>query len=176
MLNTIFLFLIDIRNTIGSFFAVYLPYLKAISFLVSLGLLVLIIWLMSKTKFIAAKVDRWVSDLSTERLYKRRTIKGWQSIQAKLKTGLDAELKLALIDADKLLDETIKMIGYRGETMADRLKQLTPAQLSNIQDIWNVHKFRNRIVHETEFTITKHEAEKNIVVYEKAFKELGLLD
>ena len=40
----------------------------------------------------------------------------------------------------------LKLAGYQGQTMADRLKQLTPAQLTNIQDVWEAlppRKFPN---------------------------------
>jgi len=168
--------LFDIRNFLTEFFSVYLIYFKLISFLISTLLFALMIYLIIKTNFITFKIDKFIGDISTDRLYKRRSIKGWQQIKRRLEKGNEAELKLALIEADKILDEVIKMIGYRGDTMADRLKQITPAELSSIGDIWNVHKLRNRIVHETDFVVTKYDIEKAISVYEKTFKEMGLLD
>ena len=169
-------FLFDIRNFFIDFFSVYLIYFKLASFLISGILLILIVYLIIKTNFITFGIDKFIGDVSMERLYKRRSIKGWQQIRGRLEKGNEAELKLALIEADKILDEVIKMIGYRGDTMADRLKQITPAELSSIGDIWNVHKLRNRVVHETDFMVTKHDIEKAISIYEKTFKEMGLLD
>ena len=60
--------------------------------------------------------------------------------------------------------------------MADRLKQISPAQLSNINDIWDVHKLRNRLVHDVDFKVAHYEIERAINVYKKSFKEMGLLD
>ena len=60
--------------------------------------------------------------------------------------------------------------------MSDRLKQLTPAQLSNLDGIWQAHKIRNRIVHEPEYFINAAEAQAAISVYAAAFREFGLIE
>ena len=169
--------LLELRNLFNGFiFEEYLPYFKLVSFLASSILFVIILYLIIKTNLIGYKIDSWVGTISIDKLHRRRTIRGWQEIQRRMKTGDEAQIKLAIIDADKILDETIKMIGYRGDTMADRLKQLSPAQLSNINSIWEVHKVRNRIVHDMDFSLTEHEAKIAISIYKQAFSELGLID
>ena len=60
--------------------------------------------------------------------------------------------------------------------MSDRLKQIVPAQLSNISEIWQAHKIRNRIVHEPDFKLARGEAWMCIEIYKKAFQEFGLID
>ncbi|OGM91421.1 hypothetical protein A2999_02995 [Candidatus Wolfebacteria bacterium RIFCSPLOWO2_01_FULL_38_11] len=60
--------------------------------------------------------------------------------------------------------------------MAERLKKINFKQLSNIEEIWQAHKIRNRIVHEPDFHIARGEAWMIIEMYKKAFKELGLID
>ena len=60
--------------------------------------------------------------------------------------------------------------------MADRLKKLTPAQLSNIENVWQVHKIRNRIVHEPDYHLAHADAAYAIDIYRVALKELGLID
>jgi len=114
--------------------------------------------------------------LGKTNLSKRRSVKAWKQIKKRFDIGDDSNLKLAIIEADKILDELLKISGYQGETMADRLKQLTTAQLSNINEIWGVHKLRNSIVHEPNFQISRGEAWNAIEIYKKAFKEFGLID
>ncbi|OGY64935.1 MAG: hypothetical protein A3A04_01975 [Candidatus Harrisonbacteria bacterium RIFCSPLOWO2_01_FULL_40_28] len=174
--ETIFSTLFDIRGFFGSIWEEYGLYVQFFSLLISLVLFGCALYLVTKTNFITSRVDRWVGTLSTEKLHKRRSLRAWVQIQRRLKSGNEADSKLALIEADKVLDEVIKMIGYRGDTMADRLKQISPAQLSNINDIWDVHKLRNRLVHDVDFKVAHYEIERAINVYKKSFKEMGLLD
>ena len=101
--------------------------------------------------------------------------KKWQLILNRMQRRDEANLKLAVIEADKLFDTILMHMGYKGKDMGERLEQMTVAQLSCIDDVWLAHKVRNRIVHEPEHHITMSEAESAIVAYEKAFKELQVL-
>ncbi len=101
--------------------------------------------------------------------------KKWITIQSRLAKGDEANIKLAVIEADRMLDKLLYFIGYRDKDMADKLRQLTSAQISNLEDIWLAHKVRNRIVHEHEYHLTRSEAESAIAAFEKAFKELEVL-
>jgi hypothetical protein len=56
---------------------------------------------------------------------------------------------LAIIDADKLVDNVLKKANVRGESMGERLRaveKLVPRNVYN--DMWEAHKIRNRLVHE----------------------------
>ena len=82
-----------------------------------------------------------------------------------------AEWRLAIIEADTMLDELTKEMGLEGETMADRLKN---AQWRNINDAWEAHKVRNRIAHEGfSFPLNQRETKRIIGLYENVFREFG---
>ncbi len=167
---------LTIRDFIFHFLRENLSLFEAISVAIS-GLLVAgIIYILAKSQIIGLMVEKYIDILGTVKFSKRRIIKGWKQIARRLKKEDEAQYKLAIIEADKLLDGVLKLSGYQGETMADRLKQLTPAQISNLEDVWQVHKIRNRIVHEPDFSLKQTEALYAIEVYEKALKEFGLLD
>lgn len=101
--------------------------------------------------------------------------KRWLNIQGRMARGDEANTKLAIIEADKMLNRLLYFMGYRDKDMGDKLKQMTSAQLSNLEDIWLAHKVRNRIVHEPDHHLTRSEAESAIEAYEKAFKEFEVL-
>lgn len=83
--------------------------------------------------------------------------------------------KLAIIEADIILDDTLKRQGYAGPTLGDRLKSISPNTLSSIDDAWQAHKVRNQIAHGgADFVLTQKIARESIVKYERVFKELGL--
>ena len=163
-------------NDIMNFISGILSPLKYVAFLVSFILFWFIVYYIARLNLIGAKVESFFDIIGKEELSRRRAVKAWKQIQKRLKIGGEAQLKMAIIEADKILDEILKKSGYQGENMSDRLKQITPAQISNIEEIWQAHKIRNRIVHEPDFSILSNEAENIIEIYEKTFKESGLID
>lgn len=83
--------------------------------------------------------------------------------------------KLAIIEADIVLDDILKQRGYVGNTLGERLRAITPSQLSSIDDAWEAHKVRNRIAHDgADFVLTKRAAEQTIAQYRRVFSELGI--
>jgi len=98
---------------------------------------------------------------------------------AELKIHLESEnpndWKLAIIEADIILDETLKQRGYAGPTLGDRLKSISPSSLHSIDDAWQAHKVRNQIAHSgADFILTQKIARETIVQYERVFNELGV--
>ena len=84
--------------------------------------------------------------------------------------------KLAIIEADIILDGLMKERGYEGATLGDRLRSISPNQLRSLQDAWEAHKTRNMIAHEgPDFVLTKRMAEETIVRYKRVFAEFGVL-
>lgn len=141
--------------------------------LLAIGIVVLLI----KMNFFAAKVRSARSFLFLVSVAEKEKIsREWGRVKARLRRGGDAELRLAVIEADQLLDAMLKRMGFGGDTMAERLEKVRPWQLANLPDVWVAHKMRNRLVHEPQSRITPYEAETALQIYEKAFKSLGLLD
>ena len=163
-------------NDILNFISGILSPFRYIAFFISFVLFWLIVYYIARLNLIGERVESFFDVIGKEELSRRRAVKAWKQIQKRLKIGGEAQLKLAIIEADKILDEILKKSGYQGENMSDRLKQITPAQISNIEEIWQAHKIRNRIVHEPDFSILSNEAENIIEIYEKTFKESGLID
>lgn len=83
--------------------------------------------------------------------------------------------KLAIIEADIILDEALKGRGYAGNSLGERLKSISTTQLSTLNEAWEAHKIRNRIAHEgADFVLTKRIAEETIDRYRRVFNELGV--
>ena len=83
--------------------------------------------------------------------------------------------KLAIIEADIILDQTLKDRGYPGNSLGERLRGITPSQLSSIDEAWDAHRVRNKIAHEgADFVITKRIAEETIARYMRVFREFGV--
>jgi len=91
----------------------------------------------------------------------------------KIISNSPSDWKLAIIEADKILDKTLEAKGFQGASLGDKLKQMVPADLpETYEEVWEAHKIRNRIVHEPEYEIGQNETRKIVGVYERALKKL----
>ena len=102
----------------------------------------------------------------------KRLDKIWAKIGKRLETGSEAEYKLAIIEADALLNEVLERTGLKGETLGERLKQLTVKSLPNIENAWEAHKTRNNIVHDPDYRFNLDQARKTLAIYEKSLQNL----
>ena len=81
---------------------------------------------------------------------------------------------LAVIDADKLLDEALKKRSYKGKTVGERLVS-AQRDLSDNDSVWYAHKLRNRLVHEPTVRLRKTEAKNALAGFRQGLKDLGAL-
>jgi hypothetical protein len=175
-MNNLIVYLLNFRNSFFDFFAPYLGFIKIFSATISALLFLGIIYCIIKLNFINTKIENYMDVFKTGNLPRRRAARAWLQIKKKLQMGDEENFKLAVTEADKLLDELLKIGGYEGKNIEDRLKKINAAQLSNINDIWSAHKIRQRIEAEPEFHITRQETELIINIYKKSFQEMGLID
>ncbi len=82
--------------------------------------------------------------------------------------------QLAVIEADKLLDEALKRRRYGGKTMGERMVSAQKA-FSNNNAAWAAHKLRNRLVHEHNVKLRHNEVEAALKNFRQALKDLGAL-
>lgn len=88
-----------------------------------------------------------------------------------------SDWKLAIIEADVILDEIMARMRPKGESLADRLKQMNRETFKNLDAAWEAHLVRNRIAHDgSAFTISRPEARRIVGLYERVFQELGYLN
>lgn len=99
----------------------------------------------------------------------------WQEIRNHVESFKEAEWKLAVIEADKLVDDVLKVAGYPGETMGERLTMIKPDQLINVQHLWDAHKLRNLLVHDANYQLTHKQAIWAIDAFQSVLHELGAL-
>lgn len=99
----------------------------------------------------------------------------WAEVLQKIASPHPADWNLAVIQADAILDGVLKTMGLTGETMGDRLQQLNPAQLRSLNDVWEAHKIRNRIVHDPQVALDYQLARRAVMHIETALRELQYL-
>jgi hypothetical protein len=96
----------------------------------------------------------------------------WSDLLAKVKTN--DGMSLAVIDADKLLDDALKKRHFKGKTMGERLVS-AQRTLSDNDAVWFAHKLRNRLVHEDNVRLKKRDVQKSLAGFKQALRDLGAL-
>ena len=96
----------------------------------------------------------------------------WQEITRHLESTREAEWKFSIIEADKLVDDILKQAGFLGDTMGERLVNIDKSQLLSLGGLWEAHKIRNKLVHDTNYFLRYAEARQAIKLYEEALREL----
>ena len=95
-------------------------------------------------------------------------------LQSHTESSNPNDWKLAIIEADILLDDLLKQRGYAGISLGDRLKSISPSVLHSLDDAWQAHKVRNQIAHAgADFVLTQKIARETIMMYKRVFAELG---
>ncbi|MEK7539311.1 MAG: hypothetical protein AAB595_01580 [Patescibacteria group bacterium] len=87
-----------------------------------------------------------------------------------------SDWKLAVIEADAMLEDLMNQLGFKGETFGDKLKSTTQDKFHDLSSAWEAHTVRNRIAHEgVSFELTQHEAKRVIALYEHIFRVFGFI-
>ena len=98
--------------------------------------------------------------------------KNWQRVIDHIDSPNESDWKLAIIEADILLNEMLESMGYHGDTISEKLKQIEKSDFNTIDKAWEAHKVRNQIAHAgASFTLTKKEAVRVIGLYKDVFEE-----
>ncbi|HYC34627.1 MAG TPA: hypothetical protein VEC13_02750 [Candidatus Paceibacterota bacterium] len=98
--------------------------------------------------------------------------KRWENILARMASPNEADWRLAIIECDILLNEMLIKMGYRGESIADKLKLVEKSDFHTIEEAWEAHKTRNKIAHSgSEYHLSRSEAERTFNLYRRVFEE-----
>lgn len=100
----------------------------------------------------------------------------WQKIVEHAGSANANDWRLAILEADILLDDMLKQNGALGDTIGERLKSMTVNQMPSLQKAWEAHLVRNQIAHEgTDFNLSQHEARRIISLYEQVLREGAMI-
>jgi hypothetical protein len=98
---------------------------------------------------------------------RKKAERKWKKIKSRLTTDQESQFKLAIIEADQMIDKLIAGMGYGGENLGRRLENVPPGQLEDIASIKEAHEVRNRIILEEDFEIDRDLAEKTLALFEE---------
>jgi len=96
----------------------------------------------------------------------------WQGVLSHINSTNESDWKLAVMEADKIVDKILILRGYKGESMAERMISIDKKDLGSLELLWEAHKVRNRITHQPGFRLDYNQAKKLVSYYEEALKDL----
>ena len=156
-----------------------LSVLKIVSIVVSLVCVFILIYILKKKGELAKPKTESIPENSHEIVQPNPAIaaydKHWLEIKNKAYSYNESDWKVAVIEADRFIDDVLKNAGFPGETMGERLMLIKPDQLLSLQYLWDAHKLRNLLVHDSSFRLTHNQAVAAVESFEQALRELGAI-
>ncbi len=112
-------------------------------------------------------------DKETERNLNPR----WKYILTLIESPNESDWRVAIIEADTLLEESFKERGLVGNTMSELLEEAKANGYPSIQNAWDAHLIRNKIAHDgLEFPLSQVEGRRVIKLYQNVFEELKVIN
>ncbi|MEK7567734.1 MAG: hypothetical protein AAB513_02325 [Patescibacteria group bacterium] len=97
----------------------------------------------------------------------------WQQVQAHATSESANEWRLAILEADIMLDKLVyDQFDDLGDTLGERLKKVDRSDFQTIDKAWEAHRIRNSIAHEgSNFELSEREMRHVLKLYEDVFNE-----
>lgn len=100
----------------------------------------------------------------------------WEKILGYANSDNPSDWRMAVIEADAMLEEVLRVAGYEGESVGDMLKTADKNEFLTVDDAWEAHKVRNSIAHSGEgFQLNERETKRVIALFEKVFTEFEII-
>ncbi|MBI4991770.1 MAG: hypothetical protein HZB99_00950 [Candidatus Harrisonbacteria bacterium] len=174
-MNTTLKNLYTLREYLVSWLVPNLWWIKIISVIFSAIFLWGIIYIVAKTNYLEIKKEQFLDIWGSKSVSRRRTLRAWKQILKRLQSKESNQWKLAILEADYILNEILKMSGYLGNKLEEKLELITPAQLASVDQVRNAHEVRDKISKDPTYELSAEEAAAVIEIYKQAFKELNLI-
>ncbi len=101
--------------------------------------------------------------------------KRWQRVLEHISSDHPNDWRIAILEADTILDDLLEKRGYIDDTVSGKLKQIEKGDILTLDNAWEAHKKRNKIAHDPSFEMDKREAERIIDLYRSVFEELNFI-
>ncbi len=127
-----------------------------------------VVWL------IVAKVRNFIFSLRFERSDREAMRRRWAEIEQMSHGSGEMSRKMAVLEADKLLDQALKALAMAGNTLGERLR-FAQYKYPDLRDVWWAHRVRNQLVHEASYHLDAGLAAKAVRAYRRALRRIGAI-
>jgi hypothetical protein len=100
----------------------------------------------------------------------------WDRLVDLVSSENESDWRLAILEADTILDDMVDVMGYKGEGLGEKLKQIERSDFNTLDKAWDAHKVRNQIAHAgSDHVLTKREVRRVIDLYKQVFDEFEFI-
>ncbi|MFW6283213.1 MAG: hypothetical protein ACOC1P_04145 [Minisyncoccales bacterium] len=155
-------------------FPTWLLVIKYLFILVTIFFLGIIIIVPLVTGWLKLRYLNTVLEFVTFRSFGAvRAEKRWNKITSRVEEGgAESDYKLAIMEAETMINDILEEMGYSGDSLEERLDQLSLGALSSKKDILEAHKVRNSIARDPDYEINLERTQEVLNLYKKTLKEL----
>lgn len=121
---------------------------------------------------VVEEIKEDIESLKPQPVVKNKT---WEKIVDLMSSDNPNDWKLAVIEADKMLEQVVSTFAVPGDNLGEKMKNIEKGDFLNLDSAWMAHKVRNRIAHEHNFHLGQREARLAIGNYEKVFREFDFI-
>ncbi len=142
-------------------------FLEVLKFLIGIYVLVLFadVVLLLIVRGVGGDIQKTIKGTNMPLTSRKKMRKNWQKIVNRLKTDDPLQYKLAVLEADNLIDGIMIKMGYAGKNMKERLDELEKERVDNASQLRESHRIRNKIIQDKNYILIKQDAEKVIQPY-----------
>jgi hypothetical protein len=100
----------------------------------------------------------------------------WNYVLTLTESPNESDWRMAIVEADSLMEESLKENGLIGDTVSELLEQARSNGYASIQNAWDAHLIRNKIAHEgSNYPLSQVEARRVIKMYQNFFEEIKII-
>jgi hypothetical protein len=157
----------------------FVKFVVVMSFPISLFFLIGIIYVVEQLKVIKkkeaqkydVKVEPAFMDVQGAETATHDFTMRWKRLLDLMNSPNVNDWKQAIIQADMMLEEMLKGLGYQGEGIGEMLKRVEPGEMKSLQTAWKAHIMRNSIAHQPGFVLDHHAAVQTMHQFREVFEE-----
>ena len=147
--------------------------LKAISFSFIIMFLIGIVYLTLQIQELEKQEKARFAAHPYVQEQKQKKNERWEKVAALYASGSEADWRVAIIEADSMLDELLTLLKVPGGHIGEKLRYLDRKFFPTLDSAWNAHKVRNRIAHEgIAFKLDSITVANAMRDYEKVFRDM----
>ena len=101
----------------------------------------------------------------------------WQELRKEAGNNPPDSYRLAIMNADTLIDALLKEAGFVGNDTAERMGRLNAIRISPhvVNGLFRAHKIRNSIAHDVAYVIDARTAERTLDLYQAFLEETSII-
>jgi hypothetical protein len=141
---------------------------------ISAIMLYFIIFFLRHSKYLW-NLDLYKETIRMSAAPKGKISKKWHEVLSRMNMPEETSRKMAIVEADILVDSVLKILGFSGETLNEKIEKITSIQLKSINDLKMAHAVRKDILYNPDYEVSPEIAKETIDRYEKVLREIDVL-